>query len=318
MRSSIIVRFRLRYISLISVSVFALILVIFGCSLLLHGFKNAPFRQAFVITTDPMRIISWDTSQTALQVVSLPSDILIQGALGYGEYSLSAMKTLDAMDHKNGELLRQSLAQSIGVPITGVVILDSNVPKKASDLESLKILFSWRSILLRLFGRIGTTISFADWIHSVFVVHAINSDDIKLSDLSLAVSDTVRADGTTVHVLDTQKVDYILATALHDAKLRTENKTVTVINTTSVLGIGSNVARMISRFGIQVVTVGNEADAIGTCQLQTDQKMKQSLTYQFLKSYFGCTEKLKKPDGEVSDITLRIGTAYASLFESNN
>lgn len=278
--------------------------------------QDVPFRQAFVLSSDPMRIISWDKDRLAMQIVSLPADILISGALGYGQYSLGALSTLDTLDHKNGLLLGQSVAQAFGIPIKGVIFLDA-MAVQPSVVSSLKKQFSWRSLVSRLFGRVGTTVSFADWIHIVFVVHALGTDDIELVDLSTAVSDVVRPDGVSVRVFDQQKADYIIGNTLHDAKLRNENKTVTIINTTTSIGIGSQVARMINRFGIQVVSVGNDAEMIANCQLQTmDQKIKTSLTYQFLKAYFGCSEKVLVEDGEVSDITLRLGTEFATLFQT--
>ncbi len=274
-----------------------------------------PFRQAFVITTEPLRILSWDKSRIALQVVSIPSDILISGAFGYGQYSLVAMRTLDTMDHKNGQLLSESVAQAVGVPITGTIITES----QSSDrpvLESLKKIFSWRSIGVRIVGRIGTTVSLSDWIHLVFMVHALGTDDIEVLNLTSAVNDLVRPDGTTVHVLDSEKVDYIVGNTLHDARLRNENKTVTIINTTMVFGIGSKVARMINRFGIQVVSVGNEAQAITHCELATDNRTRSSLTYKFLKVYFKCRDTDVAGDSAVSDITIRLGSSIAELFDT--
>ena len=57
-----------------------------------------------------------------MQRVSLiPKDILIDGVFGYGQYSLSALSALDALDHKNGFLI-QSVAQAVGVPISGAIL----------------------------------------------------------------------------------------------------------------------------------------------------------------------------------------------------
>mgnify|MGYP001612853930 FL=1 len=277
--------------------------------------KAVPFRQAFVIATDPMRIISWDTTRTALQVVSMPSDILISGAFGYGQYALSAIQTLDTLDHKNGMLLSQSVSQAVGMPITGAIFTKS-FPPDTPVLDTLKRHFSWRSIGQRLVGRVGTTVSFSDWIHIVLLVHTLGTDDVEVLNLATAVTQMSRPDGVTVRVLDPQKVDYILGNSFHDTKLRNENKTVTIINTTTVFGIGSHIARMVNRFGIQVVSVGNQTEQIDNCQLETDKKTKNSLTYQFLKAYFRCSETLGLGESEVSDITLRLGTRVGAMFVS--
>ena len=132
-----------------------------------------------------------------------------------------------------------------------------------------------------MFGRIGTTISVSDWIHIVLILHALGTDDVEVLDLKSATSDVVRADGVMVRMLDPQKVDFILENSLHDAKIRSENKTVTIINTTAIVGIGSSIARIISRFGIQVVSVGNESLKIVECELETDKSTKLTKTYQF-------------------------------------
>lgn len=310
MSISPIARLRSRYVSLIAVLSVLITLVIFLIGFSVRVLKDVPFRQAFVVTTNPMRIISWDRQRTAMQIVSLPKDILIEGAFGYGQYSLTALEALDVLDHKDGLLLIQSVAQAVGVPISGAIIVDST-ESEASALDSLKKIFSWRSIAGRVFGRIGTTISVSDWIHIVLILHALGTDDVEVLDLSSATGDVARADGVVIRILDPQKVDFILANSLHDAKIRDENKTITIINTTSIVGIGSSIARIISRFGIQVVSVGNQSQQIVQCELETDKSTKLTKTYQFLKSYLGCEEKLLNGESGVSDITLRIGSSYA-------
>ena len=137
MSISPIARLRSRYVSLIAVLSVLITLVIFLIGFSLRVLKDVPFRQAFVVTTNPMRIISWDRQRTAMQIVSLPKDILIDGAFGYGQYSLSALSALDALDHKNGLLLIQSVAQAVGVPISGAIFVDST-ESEASALDSLK------------------------------------------------------------------------------------------------------------------------------------------------------------------------------------
>jgi len=308
---SSIARLRTRYVSLISFLLVLISLILFLIGFSLRVLKDVPFRQAFVVTTNPMRIISWDRQRTAMQIVSIPKDILIDGAFGYGQYSLTALEALDVLDHKDGVLLVQSLAQAVGVPISGAIFVDST-ESEASALDSLKKIFSWRSIAGRVFGRIGSTISVSDWIHIVLILHALGTNDAEVIDLSSATSDVVRADGMVIRILDPQKVDFILGNSLHDANIRSENKTITIINTTSIVGIGSSIARIISRFGIQVVSVGNESLKVVQCELETDKSTKLTKTYQFLKSYLGCEEKLLSgEDSGVSDITLRIGSSQA-------
>lgn len=314
MSISSIARLRSRYVSMIAFFSVLITLVLFLIGFSLRVLKDVPFRQAFVVTANPMRIISWDRQRTAMQIVSIPTDILIDGAFGYGQYSLSALSALDALDHKDGSLLVQSVSQAVGVPISGAIFVDST-ESEASVLDSLKIIFSWRSIGGRVLGRIGTTISVSDWIHIVLILHTLGTDNVEVLDLSSAVSDIVRADGVLIRILDPQKVDYILGNSLHDGKMRDENKTITIINTTSIVGIGSSIARIIGRFGIQVVSVGNESLKIVQCELETDKRTKLTKTYLFLKSYFGCEEKLlsgeEDDESSVSDITLRIGSSNA-------
>ena len=313
MRISSLARVRARYSSSIIFVSLGVLFLAFVMMSSVRIFKDAPFRQAFVVTTDPMRIITWDKKRTAVQIVSVPSDILIDGALGYGQYALSALWTLDTLDRHNGILLSNSVAQALGIPITDVIFTD--MPNSEFPvLDSMKKLFSWSSIARRLFGRVGTTISVSDWVHIVFIVHTLRTDDMEVLDLSMATADVLRPDGTVVRVLDPQKVDYILGNSLHDQALRNENKTVTIINTTSVIGIGSSLARIINRFGIQVVSVTTESEIIDTCQIQTDKKTRESLTFQFLKMYLLCEEKISDDISGQSDITLRIGSAFASAY----
>lgn len=314
MRKSSVVRFRLRNISWINYVVSVILLLVFSV-VLVRGLKDALYRQAFVLTTDPVRIISWEKQRIAMQIVSIPKNVEISGVLGYGKYSLSAMQSLDLMDRKNGILLGQSLSQTTGIPIKGVIFTDEKTIQGESELSTLRRIFSWSSIVSRLIGRVGESIPFTDWMHIVFAVHSLGSDDLQVLDLSLAVSDSTRPDGEVIQVMDPLKVDYILGNALHDARIRNEYKTLTIINTTTVLGIGANLARIVNRFGIQVVSVDSESEPLTSCQIQTNKQTKNTLTYQFLKEYLHCDEQLiSDDDNGVSDITLRIGTSFASLF----
>ena len=141
-----------------------------------------------------------------------------------------------------------------------------------------------------MFGRIGTTISVSDWIHIVLILHALGTDDVEVLDLKSATSDVVRADGGWSGCLIIKKSGLYLEKFTSRRKNGSENKTVTIINTTAIVGIGSSIARIISRFGIQVVSVGNESLKIVECELETDKSTKLTKTYQFLKSYLGCEE----------------------------
>ncbi len=276
----------------------------------------APFREAIVIASNPVHIISFDTRAKKITALDLSSDTVIPGALGYGKYAVRAIVSLDEIDHRNGTLITGSIGNAIGLPIAGYVRMGNSADEPLTA-ALLTRLFSIGSIRQYMAGEIKGSVPFLSWVRFVFLMHSLPADGIKIIDTTAMTNNLPSPDGGTYPELDESRVDYIVDTAFVDGGIRTEALSVAIYNTTTIPAIGTRVSRQLAKVGMQMVFVGNQEGDIPHCVVASPEEYLRSKTVLFITQAYGCTGKIAQEEGKDigADIVILLGKGVAERFK---
>lgn len=277
-------------------------------------------RETYILVSDPMIVASWSTADRTLTLISVPSDIAAEGTHGYGTYSLAAFWRLGEIEKKDGTVLAESVSEAFGVPVDGY-IGPKNGPFDYSDssLATAKAAFSMKNVIGVIGGRYRTNIPLEKFISLAWLLNFSRPDRVKLYDFtsntSSVAQDLVLPDGSTLRLLDPQRVDSQLKTIFEDESVRRESVTVAVYNTTDMPSLGNRVGRLLTNIGVSVVTVGNDTPEVDTCTITGSDQALKSKSAQVIIIVLGC----KRVIGDVSraDLVIRIGKTYAKRFVPN-
>lgn len=268
----------------------------------------------FIIEHDPLILVLVKPTPQKIVVLTIPADTYIEGIHGYGKYSLSSLWKLGFIDKLGGMLLAESLAETLGVPITGFVGFSSSAAGE-SPISVLKSTFTWKHALTQAFMRIPTNIGFAEFVSITKRLQNTGDGDVRLLDIAKTtlLQKVSLADGGAAREVDEERIDPIIGNAFEDEDVRGEGRRIAIFNTTGTSGLGSKVGKMISHIGGVVVSVTNAPELIDRCTIEASKDAINSKTAAFIRTYYHCETKISE-DTLRADIIVRIGTRYASRF----
>ncbi len=309
------VRRSLRVLPQVAIAGAVLLLAVFTFLFFKTTFRLPLYRESLLLTGDPTRIISVH-ADGAVTIATIPQDTLIRAVEGYGNYSIRALSELDRIDNKGGLLIKNSVADALGIPI--VHYLGSAPDGVADSTTLIRNVFSWGGLMERVKGS-PSSMPFSEWIRYVWILRFIPADKVETISLDGALTQETTPDGRVVRVLDENKLDYLLATMLFDTGLRAEGLTVAVYNTTDVPLVGLRAARMLSRMGLQLVFVGNAQHSSEDCQVVVSKAEQGTKTVRFIREYFHCT--VVDPQGisigreTGADVIVLLGKEFSSKYQ---
>ncbi len=296
-----------------------LVIVSIGLWTLFSGRSNPYGRETYVLVSDPTVVASWSPVDNVLTLISFPSDMLAEGTHGYGIYSLAAFWRLGEIDKKDGTVLAESMSEALGIPVDGYIGPQSGVITGTDALETAKSAFSLKNIFGFLGGRFRTNIPLGKFISFAWRLNFSRPDRVNTYDFTHNIAavavDSVLPDGTTVQILDPQRLDSQLNTVFEDETARRESVTVAVYNTTDMPSLGNRVGRLLTNLGVSVVTVGNDTPEVDACTIVGDTEALKSKSAQIIEAVLGC--KSIAGEGIRADLVIRIGESYAKRFLPN-
>ena len=269
-------------------------------------------RETYILVSDPMVVASWNPADRTLTLITLPSDIAAEGTHGYGIYSLAAFWRLGEIDKKDGTVLAETLSEALGVPIDGYI-----GPKTGGNISQsvflIKNICGFLGGAYRTNIPLNTFISLA-WMLNVQRPHRVNTYDFTRNPSDIA-QNAVLPDGSTMRILDPQRLDSQLKSVFEDESLRRESVTVAVYNTTDMPSLGNRVGRLLTNLGVSVVTVGNDTPEVNACTVTGADAALKSKSADVIVAVLGCQRSV----GQVSraDLIIRTGASYAKRFLPN-
>jgi hypothetical protein len=282
--------------------------------------KNPYGRETYILVSDPMIVVSWSVVDRTLTLISIPDDMLAEGTHGYGTYSLTAFWRLGEIDKKDGTVLAESVSEALGIPVDGYT-----GPKKGSfgyrdtSLATTKTSFSLKNIFGFLGGVYRTNIPFHTFIELSWLLNFSRPDHVNTYDFTqntaAVAQKSILPDGSTVRILDPQRLDSQLKSVFEIESARRESITVAVYNTTDMPSLGNRVGRLLTNLGVSVVTVGNDTPEVNMCEVAGSDRALKSKSADVVVAVFGC--KRVAGEGTRADLVIRIGKSYAKRFVPN-
>lgn len=268
--------------------------------------------QAVIISGRPVLIVLQKPKGQKSVIFSLPEDTYIEGVYGYGAYSLSSLWKLGTLDKRGGMLLADSVSATLGLPIGGFA---AGSDDQQDPLEATRRLFSWQQLIAFMTGRWTTNLRFEDYMSLAKQLSRLQTGEMKIIDLgnTTLFEKVTLPDGTIVSEVDPERIEPIIGDEFENEDIRGEAQRVAIVNTTSVTGLGSTMAKVLSHAGAVVVSVSNISEPIDRCLVESSQEASTTLTVAYIQSIYGCQIKTVEEPG-AADIRVLVGTEYARRF----
>lgn len=198
-------------------------------------------------------LVNYSPKDAKISVLEISPQTYYELPKGYGWWKIGSVYKLgqDENPPRGGELLEQSVSQLIGLPIDGLIILKQPVKMEefltkmhGNRLEILNQLFSIRSDLSPL-----------EAAKLFWKLSEVRPDKIiTLNFLQSNVTDSkLLPDSSRVLGVNTVKLDLFVRDNLSDPNLEQEGKSIAIFNATSHPGLTSQVARMLTNMGADII-----------------------------------------------------------------
>ena len=213
-------------------------------------------------------------------------------------------------------ILRESLSETLAIPIFWDWEEKTTQPAPAALRDRIKQVFSFVGIRKYLTGRYATNLSLLTFLRLTRVatgLTAATSATLDLAKMGVLIPEKL-PDGTSVLSLDRDRWDFVLANTLADEEIRREGTTIAVYNTTATTTLGTRVARFLGHLGATVVTVGNEEEKVGRCQLVGQSSSLKTATARAVVALLDC-EKQVKEEITRAELLLRVGGDFEARFQ---
>jgi len=272
-------------------------------------------RMTVVLVSDPVTLVSWDKTANTLTLVFLPSDTIIDGTHGYGQYSLDALWKLGTIDRKEGILISESIEELLGIPVSYYIKRPELLGKKDARVL-VGEMFALSTIPSFFTGKYISNMPFSSFFSFSWAAARIPPQNIRTIDLSQGriLTEQTIPDGSTVHVVDKDRLDQKVGSFFEDERIRKEGYTVAVFNTTQSSSLGNRVSRLLTHLGVRVVAVGNDNPELSRCTVTGGKKELASVTASSIVRIYDCAKNVVEDFSKRADLVVRIGTSYQARF----
>ena len=279
---------------------------------------------SLVIISNPLLLVTFDKPEETASVISIPSNTFINVPYGYGSYKISSIYPLGELEPKRGggRLLASTIESVFGVPVDGFIggkkgVFENIIINNKEDylsvkmsLFSLKNLFNPFAVAGFVKSNINTNLSSYDILRLWLEFRNIRFDKVSVYNLSHLdiLSDEKLPDLSQVKIIDPDKLDKVLEGVFEDSKVREENLSIVVTNTSGVLGIAASCGRIIANMGAKLVATQTGDTANERCIIKGDAHSLKSYTATRLRRIWGCKEG--KGSAGQGDLTVTIGRDF--------
>jgi hypothetical protein len=297
---------------------------VLGCIILIALFlfwptsRSSFHRINIVMATTPVSVWSWNKDDGTFDVIAIPSDTTIDSVHGYGKYSLEALWKLGFIDSKDSAIFSDSVSDALGIPLRWYAGASGEALEKIDHPVQYGRGFSSLSNTVGiLLGRYRTNLPVGLFMSFAKALSSTRADDITFIDLSqkYVTYDEDLPDDTKRSVLETEALDVVLKGVFEDDRIRKEALSVAMYNTTQTPALANRAARLLANSGVLVLSVGNESQEVSRCQVQGDKSILSSQTAIVIAEILDC-DRVPSKEERRTDLSVRVGTAYADLFVS--
>lgn len=228
-------------------------------------------------------MLSYDPGNKTIVILKIPDDTYFDLPKGFGSWRVGSIYGLGQEEKPpvGAELLKESLAKLLGLPIDGYISLKSSV----SIDQEVSSLHKNPASIVPFIGSIQTDLTPLETLNLLHSLSSVRSD--KVTTLDIANSNLTESkllpDQERVLGIDSISFDLFVRKYMADSTMVNEGVSVGVFNATDHPGIGADVARIVTNMGGNVIFVTNTDNTLGKTIVTSS---KSSLTSQRLIQVF--------------------------------
>lgn len=268
--------------------------------------------------SDMALVFSLAPKEGSISLLIIPGNANVQVPKNFGKYQLGNVYELGKLGSRGGELLRETTQNFIGAPVDGWIVINSKFKMMALREQNLKLesdeirtlvknSLSITNILGFLkSGGLDTNLTFLDILRIWYQARQVRLDKIEavnLEDLNI-LEKTQLLDGTEIFEIDPKVLDQISFSLFNERQVLNEKKTVEIMNGTEIPGLGSDVARLITNMGAEVISIKNSREKIGSSSIIVS---RESYTASRISKSLGFPLVRKKNKEEGDNILILLG-----------
>lgn len=217
---------------------------------------DGEFNLTIVIQSDKISLLSFNPDDAKVSLITIPDEVYLDVSSGFGLWMLGSIYDLGESSKKGmgSKLMKTSLSFLFGVPIDGYIRFENK--KDIKDLIELVRQTPFSG--LGLISEVSSDLTPLELLRLKFGLMKVRFDKINYLDLAnLAVFDSDQLlDGTHIKVSDPIKLDSVL-TNFVDPKIRAENLSIAVFNSTDYPQLAQKAKRIITNLGGNVIIISN-------------------------------------------------------------
>lgn len=213
-----------------------------------------------VIKSDQVYAVSFDPGAMKLIILKIPGDTYLNLPDGYGSWPTRSIFALGEREQppKGAGLLKNTLEQTLGVPIDGYVLLE----KDAAALPLEKLITSLRQNpfnLISINRYSMTDLAPVEYLRLLWGIRGVRGENLKLVDLEKSpITDSfLLPDKTRALRLERTRLDTLIQKEFKDDKLTDESLSVAIYNSTKHPQLAEAAARIVINSGGRVIFTGN-------------------------------------------------------------
>ena len=204
-----------------------------------------------------IHIWSLEPQDKHLTKVIIPSNVYLLVS-SYGSYRAGAVGRLSLLENKDGQLLIEAIAGSLGVSVDAVII------RKEGRVNSIELdkTFGFAGIGTIAFaaGQVSvyTNLTLYDMLRLWLLSFTLRKEAIEIVDLanSQAVSKITLPDNTEGLSVDRERFGHVAQKYFLDTRLANENLTIEIVNGTKTEGLANQLAFVLTNIGGTVIATG--------------------------------------------------------------
>lgn len=270
---------------------------------------NQDSRFTVVVASKNPTVYSFDPQARTLLQVTIPANVQIEAAGGYGLWLVGSLWELGKQEEVGGTLLVESLKKSLSLPVDGYV---GPGGEALFRLRSLTLPLSVKEAVLS--GRVVTNLTFFDRLNVLLGPGRLSQTERRSIELgqSRVLQELVLGDSTPGFVPTPEQIEVSFERLFRDERVFTEGKTLSVVNTTAKAGLASEVARLARVLGVRVIKIGSSEEKVKDCKIRGAGQDLGSFAAERLSKLLGCP--LEEGISQLAQLELILGEDFARRF----
>lgn len=259
--------------------------------------------------SDMALVFSLEPKEKRISLLIIPGNTNVQVPKDFGKYQLENVYELGKLGSRGGELLRKTTQNFIGAPVDGWIVAKfqiSNEDGRSIIKDNLSMMTLLGFVKSGGLGSLDTNLTIVDIVRIWFTARQVKFDKIEVVNLEKLniLEKTQLLDGTEIFEIDPKALDQISFSLFNERQVLNEKKTVEIMNGTEVSGLGSDVARLITNMGGEVISIKNSREKIGSSSIVVS---RDSYTASRISKSLGFPLIQKKNKEENDNILILLG-----------